>query len=593
MNTSSKSIAVLPFVNMSNDIDNEYFCDGITEEIINALTKIKGLKVTARTSSFAFKNKNVDIRKIGNILNISNVLEGSIRIHKNKIRITTQLVRVNDGFPIWSKKFQRDLEDIFELQDEISLIIAEQIRENFGHFNISEHISTIGTKNINAYKLYLKGRHYQLNWKLEDYLKAIDLYKQSLKEDVNFSDAYFALSRSYGILTSWGYIEREEGVKNAMKYLEQGFKQNSNSYLGFFSKASIYFWNNWDYEKGVYYLKQTLELNPNYAIAYEAFSEIYMASNQLDKALIYIDKALVINPLSPNHHFTKGNIYFLKKQYQKSIEYLDEALKIDPNFALALETKLACYILLKDKKSFKQYISETRQLISPNMSQQLFDCLHKRKVTCKGIKLDIQDSFKSLYPWSFYLLVNIGEIEKAIGVFEEKIKLRFGQLVNYKLDPFLEPLKSHKKYQIIDKQIVLNPTDELFPIGESAQKNNSKPISEKEIPIFKEVLLNTINKDKLYLNPNLSLKELGKTINLHPNKLSWLLNAEFNKNFNDFINQYRLVYFKKIAIDPKFKHITILGLAYDSGFNSKSVFNTSFKKLEGITPSQWVKSNSN
>ncbi len=235
---NQKSIAVLPFVNMSNDIDNNYFCDGITEEIINALTKVKGLKVIARTSSFAFKNKNADVRHIGNQLGVATVLEGSIRIVNKRIRISVQLIRTNDGFQVWSQNFDRKLEDIFELQDEISLIIAEQIRENFGHLDISKHISIVGTKNINAYKLYLKGRAYQLNWALDDYLEAIKCYKQSIAIDQNFYDAYFALSRSYGILSSWGVIEKEAGRQKARTYLEEGLKINNTSYLGYFSESS-------------------------------------------------------------------------------------------------------------------------------------------------------------------------------------------------------------------------------------------------------------------------------------------------------------------------------------------------------------------
>ena len=150
LTSSNKSIAVLPFVNMSSDPENEYFSDGITEEIINALTTIKGLKVISRTSSFAFKDKNVDVRTIGSQLGVNTLLEGSIRKAKNRVRITTQLVSTKDGTHFWSKNFDRELVDIFALQDEISLLIADQIRENFGHFNIEDHLIEAPTQNINA-----------------------------------------------------------------------------------------------------------------------------------------------------------------------------------------------------------------------------------------------------------------------------------------------------------------------------------------------------------------------------------------------------------------------------------------------------------
>lgn len=592
---TSKSIAVLPFVNISNDIENEYFCDGITEEIINALTKVKGLKVIARTSSFAFKNKNIDVRQIGSKLGVATVLEGSIRIFKNNIRINVQLIRTNDGFQVWSQNFDKNLDDIFELQEEISLLIAEQIRENFGHLNISEHNTSIGTKNINAYKIYLKGRSLQLNWALEDYIRAIDCYKKSVSIDKNFYDAYFALCRSYGILSSWGFINKKEGQEKANFYLDKGFKINSSSYLGYFSKSSLSFWNNWDYGKGIEYLKKTLQINPNYAIAYEGIAEIYMATNQLENALANINKALIISPLSPNHHFTKGNIYFLKKDYQKAILHLDECLKIDPNFSLAIETKLACLILLNDLQKFKNFVATMPQLISPKVCDKLFELINNSKSkNIESVTLDIENSFKSIYPWHFYYLVYLGKTEAALQIFEEKINQKNGQLINFRLDPFLEPLRKHRKYQLIEKQIVstISVSSENDTL-KTLKVETTNLLNKDEINTYKLALNNYVINKKPYLNTNLTLKRLANNIDLHPNKLSWLLNAEYKKNFNDFINQYRLSHFKTIALDPKNSHLTILGLAYDSGFNSKSVFNTYFKKVEGVTPKAWMTSQLN
>ena len=136
MQHNKKSIVVLPFVNMSNEVENEYFSDGITEEIINALATIPNLKVIARTSAFSFKNQNIDVRKIAEKLGVSTVLEGSIRKAGNRVRITAQFINAEDGTHFWSKNYDRDLDDIFAIQDEISLLIADEIRENFGHFAV-------------------------------------------------------------------------------------------------------------------------------------------------------------------------------------------------------------------------------------------------------------------------------------------------------------------------------------------------------------------------------------------------------------------------------------------------------------------------
>ncbi|CAN0510081.1 unnamed protein product, partial [Scytosiphon promiscuus] len=188
---TQKSIAVLPFKNISSDPENEYFADGMTEELINALSKINGLKVTARTSSLVYKNKQVDVRHVGNNLGVSTVLEGSIRKAKDAVRITAQLIRTDNGFHIWSESFDRKLENIFELQDEVSLLIVDKIRENFGHIEIEEQLVKSQTHNIEAYQYYLKGRFYQLNWKLEDFSTAIEFYKQSIKLDPNYFQPFF------------------------------------------------------------------------------------------------------------------------------------------------------------------------------------------------------------------------------------------------------------------------------------------------------------------------------------------------------------------------------------------------------------------
>ena len=164
--SSKKTIAVLPFVNMSADPENEYFSDGITEEILNALVKVEELQVTARTSSFMFKGKNDDIREIGKKLGVQNVLEGSVRKFGNKVRITSQLINTADGYHIWSESYSRNLEDIFEIQDEISNKIANTLREKLTSEEKRDHLIIAPTQNIDAYNFYLKGLHHLWKWSI-------------------------------------------------------------------------------------------------------------------------------------------------------------------------------------------------------------------------------------------------------------------------------------------------------------------------------------------------------------------------------------------------------------------------------------------
>ena len=338
---TEKSLVVLPFKNLSGDDSYEYFSDGITEEIINALSKIDGLKVTARTSAFAFKGKPTDIRLIGNELGVTNAVEGSVRVFKERIRITTQLTRTDNGFLLWSDKFDRKLDDVFALQDEVSLLIADKIRENFGHLEIEDSLSEIQTNNLSAYQWYLKGRYYQLTWNLVNMEKAIGYYERSAQEDPSYAEPLVSIGWCYAIIASWGHIDRNDGLKKANYYVEKGMKMNPNSYLGHFADATISFWGNWEFDKGHAQLMECFEENQYFSEGREALAELYTAIGLFDEALIETEQILKINPLSPNHCYTTGNIHYLRGNYELALVYFEKSLERDPSFDLSRQQ--ACY----------------------------------------------------------------------------------------------------------------------------------------------------------------------------------------------------------------------------------------------------------
>ena len=196
-------LAVLPFVNMSNDTDNEYFSDGISEELINSLSKIDGLQLTCRTSSFSFKGKNIDVREIGKALNVSKVLEGSVRKAGNRVRINAELVNTADGYQLWSETFDRNLDDIFELQDEIAGIIANRMREQLVNKTVE---TSEPSQNIEAYQLYLKGLFSFNKGTPPDYYKAIQFFDEALALDSSFANAHAMIASCYAALTSIGNV---------------------------------------------------------------------------------------------------------------------------------------------------------------------------------------------------------------------------------------------------------------------------------------------------------------------------------------------------------------------------------------------------
>ncbi|WP_282056301.1 helix-turn-helix domain-containing protein [Maribacter luteus] len=591
---NSKSIAVLPFLNIGKQ-ENEYFADGISEEIINALTKITELKVTARTSSFYYKNKPLDARQIGNELCVETLLDGSVRIINDRVRITAQLIRTDTGFHIWSESFDRNLSDIFELQDEISLLIADKIRENFGHFDVQEHLVDAPTKNIEAYKLLLKARELRMRWNSKDVKDAITYLDQSIALDSAYADAHLEKGWCIGMLASWGYWDRKEGLKEANRHIDIGLQLNQDSAIGHYVKATISFWGYWNYKDAYNHLNRSIELNPNFSEVRDALADCYSGMGRIEDALANNEIALRINPLSANLHFTKGNMVYFKKDYKKAISFFDKALSINPMLPLALEMKAAAFILDKEKEGLWKFIQETPRLERPKTYLAIYNLMHKDEffeVTDAEILVESKSSQEmNLRAWDLYLEVCRGNHEKALNILESKIDERSGQLFNFRNDPFLEPLRNYNKYREIEYSVFKSHYLPEF-VSSSKKSEAPSPFTAEQLKCYAEAIEVTMKEDKLFTDPDLSLKQLAGDIDLHPNKLSWLLNNHMGKNFNDFINQYRIKEFQKLAVAPQNKNITLLGLAYDSGFNSKTVFNTFFKKETGMTPKQWVKANS-
>ncbi|MEL7425024.1 MAG: helix-turn-helix domain-containing protein [Bacteroidota bacterium] len=593
---SNKSIAVLPFVNMSAEPENEYFSDGITEEIINALTTIQGLKVIARTSSFAFKNKNIDVRTIGDQLGVSTVLEGSVRRAQNRIRITAQLIDTNDGTHLWSKNFDRELEDIFALQDEVSLLIADQIRANFGHLNIQDHLVEVPTKNIEAYDLYLKARYQHLMWDGEGIRNSVALYEQCVALEPGFALPYFGLGYSYAMFGSWGTDKSLLLLSEAK--LSAGFTLKPESDLGYFAQATLHFWGKWEFRQGFDFFRKSLAINPAYTEAEEGLCELYTAIGYFEEAHQAADNILRINPLSPNHYFTKANIYYLSREFSKAVECSEAALKINPRFTHAIALLQLCYIHLKQYDQLDQFLNDHPLVERPEECRVLYQLVHPDEaigVDISQVSARIKEGFGgNLFPWQLFLLVHLGEKELALDFLERNVKERTGQIINFKNIPLLEPLREEPRFiQLVESVFqaqLLPPKEQQTPSTKLATTAKSLMPAPEAERILSD-LEKRMNEEQLYLDNSLSLRVLAEHLGITSNKLSWLINEKTAKNFNEYLNTYRLQDFKTRALDPRNAHLTLLGLAYESGFNSKSVFNTFFKKETGLTPKAWVKNN--
>lgn len=591
MSDYKQSIAVLPFVNMSNDIDNEYFCDGITEEIINALTKVNGLKVIARTSSFAFKGKDIDIRSIGKQLNVNTILEGSIKKSQDKVRITAQLIAVADGTHYWSKRFDRELINIFDLEDEISLAIADEIRNNFGHFEVQDHLIKQPTSSIDAYHLFLKGRSLQLQWTPESLNQAIDFYNQAISFDKNYAKAYYANLQCYGLLAMWGYMPYEEAMNLAVqnlliaKEIDTSLPEYPQSFVGKF------FWGEWDFKNANIHIQKVLDINPNYIDGLEAKAELCIALGFFDTALEYAKTLLEVDPLSANNHYTLAHIYYYQGQFEKALEAVNYTLTLNPQLELAHHLKCFCLIWLNRGEEFETLIQNTSLQAEKRI---LFQLINDKAIEVPDEMIEkwslSTEMETMLVPYDVFILSNSNHKDLAFSRLQSMVNQRRGQIINYRQEPFIQPLHNIEGFsKLHESNLVI---EDIQPSQNAEEKQSSSILDSDQVETLKAELLSFFTVEEPFLNPQLSLKFVADVLELNTNKVSYLINKAFHLNFNDFVNSYRLNHFKSIALNPKNAHLTILGLAYDSGFNSKSVFNTYFKKIEGLTPRAWLKAHS-
>jgi len=597
MQTKQKdlTIAVLPFVNMSACNENEYFSDGITEEIINALAKIGNLKVTSRTSSFFYKGQAKPIYEIGSELNVSTILEGSVRLAGKQMRITAQLVDVADDFHFWSETWDRELENIFEIQDEISLHIAEKLREHLGHFEIQEHLVEKQTDSIDAYEYSLRAKFLRNKWNPEDVKTALTLYEKALELDPDHDESYLGLADCYSFLGTTGFMPFDEAWELTMKHTRKALELNSLSSGAHYQLSNQAFFVESSYGKSLEEMKKAIEINPNNAEAHEFLSFLYIIAGDRELSLEHLGIALCLNPLSEETKFFKGYYHYMIEDYPESLDLLDKCLEVNDKNIPAHSIKPLCLLKMGRYDEVISYYNNIPAdvVIEGEKTGSLALAYELKKDTANASKyLEIlteqangtnghrEDSFL------FMLRAVRGEKDRAFAWVVNAIENKASLLLLRYTDPLTAPLREDPRYEAL-KRTIYSAEVEVEPAGQK-----STLLDEHTCAEYSSRLLKHISVNKPFLNPDLSLRELANQIDIHPNHLSWILNQSIGKNFNEFINHYRIETFKSIARAQDNKNITIEGLAYESGFNSKTVFNTYFKRDTGLTPRQFLKEKS-
>lgn len=333
------TLAVLPFVNLSHDPEHEYFSDGITEELLNALTRLDGLRVTSRTSSFAFKNHREDIREIAAKLNVEKILEGSVRHSGHRVRITAQLINAANGFHIWSETYDRDLHDIFQVQDEISKIIANKLRANFLSGDKKDHLVKPVTQNLEAYALFLKGKYYLYKEIPSEVNKAISYFEQTIAEQPDFAHPHALLSAAYALLGSIGVIAPRVAHQKIIYHGQQAVALDPLLAQGHVALSVGYLFFDWNWDAAYQSLMKAKELNPGATEADWVLGYYFIIMNEPAKASAALEHAWQQDPLSMAIARALSISYFYERKYDDCIRLSDMQLEVMPFnwFALSLK----------------------------------------------------------------------------------------------------------------------------------------------------------------------------------------------------------------------------------------------------------------
>ena len=443
------SIAVLPFVDLSPEKDQEYFCDGLAEELINSLTKIKELRVVARSSSFSFKGKDLDIRQIGKRLNAETVLEGSVRKAGKRLRIMAQLIDVADGYHLWSERYDREMGDVFAIQDEISLEIINKMKIGLG-VKEKSLLTRRYTDDLEAYNLYLKGR-YHLNKRTEEGLqRAYEYFNQTMEKNPSYSLAYAGIADYYTLLGWFRYLHPKDAFPKAKAAAEKALEMDETLAEAHTSLAWVKTNYDWDWLAAEREYRRAIELKPSYATAHQWYSNYLGAMGRHDESIAEAKQAQQLDPLSLYITFNLGNMFYLARQYDQAIEECQKTLEMDPNFIVAhiflplpYSQKGKYKEAMAALKKAKDFLGEDNPRVITALGN--IYALSGKKNKAKKVLDELHELSTQSYvsPWGIALIyVALGENDEAFQWLKKAYNEREQWMKFVKIEPLFNTLHS-------------------------------------------------------------------------------------------------------------------------------------------------------
>ena len=460
----TRSIAVLPFLNRSADPDNEYFCDGLAEELLIALTKIRQLFVVARASAFSFKGRDVDAREIGRRLNVDTILEGSVQKADNRLRVSVQLINADNGFQLWSERFDRRMTDLFALQDEITLAIVGQLKVEL----LEKERAALLVRHPNdleAYNLYLKGRYYWAQ-RPQGINKAIDHFQLAIDKNPNSALARAGLADCYVTLGSWenGTLPPVEAMAKAKNAASRALELDGRLAEAHATLAYRTTHYDWDWTSAEAQYKRALELNPNYAVSHHWYSHYLTAMGRTEESLVASKRCLELDPLDLVINIHMAWHHQFARQYEEAVEQCWKTNELHPNsfwlpyfFGMAYQQqgKIAA-AAVEYQKAIQMSGNVTFTTAGLGHLYASSGRSAEARVIFDELRARAQNTYVPAYDLAL-VCVGLGATDQAFEWLDKAYEERCGWLTYLNVEPRMDTLRSDSRFNDLLRRLRLMP----------------------------------------------------------------------------------------------------------------------------------------
>jgi TolB-like protein/Flp pilus assembly protein TadD len=456
------SIAVLPFLNLSADPGNEYFCDGLAEELLSALTKIRRLFVVARASAFSFKGKDLDAREIGRRLNVDTILEGSVKKAGNRLRVSVQLINTDSGFQIWSERFDRRMADLFALQDEITLAIIEELKVELLE---KEKVALLGRHpvDLEAYNLYLKGRYYWAQ-RPQGIDRAIEYFQLAIDKDPRSALARAGLADCYATLGSWenGTLPPVQAMAKAKLAASKALELDSRLAEPYATLAYRTTHHDWDWTTAEAQYQRALELNPNYAVSHHWYSHYLTAMGRTKESLLASKRCLELDPLDLVINIHMAWHHHHAREYEEAVDQCWRTNELHPNsfwpsyfFALAYQQQGK---IAEAAVEFQKAIQMSGNVTFTTAGLGHLYARSGKSAEARAIFDELHARSRETYVPAYDLAlvcVGLGWTDQAFEWLDRAHEERSGWLTYLKVEPRLDALRSDSRFDDLLRRVRL------------------------------------------------------------------------------------------------------------------------------------------